>query len=199
MAEKVEIKNRLRGLLDPVVALLSYLGITPLWVTIFGILLSFLGAFLVAGGRLRAGGLTLLFSGLCDVLDGSLARSEEKVSTFGAFLDSTGDRLTELAYFIALVFYFAAQDPINKVMIFFVLAALSGSLLTSYARARAEGLGLECTVGFLERPERVVMLLVGLMLGRFVLSVVLVFLAILSIFTFIQRVLHVRKLTREDA
>ncbi len=198
MAEKVEIKNRLRVLLDPVVALLSLIGVSPMAVTLFGILLSMVGALFVARGNLLVGAIILIFSGLCDVLDGSLARSEDSVSRFGAFIDSTGDRLTELAYFIALVFYYADRIPTNRLMIFVVLAALTGSLLTSYARARAEGLDLECKVGFLERPERVAMMVAGLLLGRIVLSIMLVILAVLSIYTFIQRVLHVRKATAAD-
>ncbi|MDD3643534.1 MAG: CDP-alcohol phosphatidyltransferase family protein, partial [Candidatus Krumholzibacteria bacterium] len=75
------------------------------------------------------------------------------------------------------------------------LAALAGSLLTSYARARAEGLGLECTVGVLERPERVALLVVGLLLGHAVLGPVIALLAVLSIYTFIQRIMHVRAVT----
>jgi CDP-diacylglycerol--glycerol-3-phosphate 3-phosphatidyltransferase len=198
LAEKIEIKNRLRVLLDPIVALLSFAGVSPMAVTLFGILLSIVGALFVARGNLLAGAIILIFSGLCDVLDGSLARSEDSVSRFGAFIDSTGDRLTELAYFIALVFYYADRIPVSRIMIFVVLAALTGSLLTSYARARAEGLDLECKVGFLERPERVAMMVAGLLLGRIVLSIMLVILAVLSVYTFIQRVLHVRKATAAD-
>ena len=80
-------------------------------------------------------------------------------------------------------------------MIFFTLAALAGSFLTSYARARAEGLGLECSVGILERPERVVLLVTGLLFGGRILDAVIILLAMLSIYTFIQRVLHVRNIT----
>lgn len=199
MTGKADIKNRLRSLLDPVVALASYLGITPMGVTIFGIFLSIIGAIYLARGRLLSSAIILILSGLCDTIDGSLARSQGKVSVFGAFIDSTGDRVSELAYFIGLVFYFIAQTPINGVLVFFALAALAGSYLTSYARARAEGLGLECSVGILERPERIVLLIAGLIFGRVVLTAVIVVLAVMSIFTFIQRVQHVRKLTSRDS
>lgn len=174
---------------------MSYLGLSPLAVTIIGIALSVVGAVFVAWGRLIAGAVFLIVSGLCDTIDGSLARREGKATTFGAFIDSTGDRITEMVYFGALMFYFIADYPPNRIAIFFLLAALAGSFLTSYTRARAEGLGMECRVGWIERPERIALLVLGLLFGRGILIVVIVFLAFLTVFTFIQRVLHVRRLT----
>lgn len=197
MPGKYEIRERLRGFLDPVVAFLSCLGFSPLAVTIIGIALSFIGAVFVAKGFLLAGAVLLILSGICDMIDGSLARREGKTTAFGAFIDSTGDRITEMAYFGALIFYFLAYNPPNLVVIFFILAALAGSFLTSYTRARAEGLGMECRVGWLERPERIALLVVGLLFGRTILIVIIVSLAFLTVYTFIQRVLHVRRLTLE--
>jgi CDP-diacylglycerol--glycerol-3-phosphate 3-phosphatidyltransferase len=194
---KVEIRERLRGFLDPIVAFLSYLGFSPLAVTILGIVLSIIGAIFVARGYLLPGAVFLIVSGICDTIDGSLARREGRTTTFGAFIDSTGDRITEMAYFGALVFYFLARQPPNLIVIFFLLVALAGSFLTSYTRARAEGLGMECRVGWLERPERVALLVLGLLFGRIVLIVIIVFLAFLTVYTFVQRVLHVRRLTLE--
>lgn len=195
MSRKKEIKDNLRGLLAPVVALLEYLGVTPMGVTLAGLAISFVGAAFTGAGRLVAGAIMLVLAGLCDTLDGSLARSGGRVTSFGAFLDSSGDRVTEMAYFGALVYYFSFGPHASGVMVVFTLAALAGSFLTSYARARAEGLGLECRVGLLERPERVVILIAGLLLGHRALSVAVVVLALLSMFTFIQRVIHVRNIT----
>jgi CDP-diacylglycerol---glycerol-3-phosphate 3-phosphatidyltransferase len=196
MSDKRTIKERLRGLLAPVVIALERAGVSPMAVTIAGLVLSFAGAGYVAAGRLRAGAIVLLIAGLCDTIDGSLARSSGKASRFGAFLDSTLDRVAELAYFSALVYHFASIDARwSGVMIWLTLAALAGSLLTSYARARAEGLGLECSVGILERPERVALLFIGLLFGHLVLNPVIALLAVLSIVTFIQRVMHVRSVT----
>ncbi len=195
MTEKSDIKERLRGLLDPVVALCSYLGISPMGITLFGVFLSLIGAWFVGRGSLVMGALILIISGLSDVIDGSLARSQGKTSVLGAFVDSTGDRVSELVYFIGLIFYFIGKVPIHDVMIFFTMMALAGSFLTSYARARAEGLGLECSVGLLERPERVVLLVIGLVFGGIVLEVAIIILAVLSVLTFIQRVKHVSNLT----
>lgn len=197
MIDKSAIKKRVRGLLDPVVDILSYLGVSPITVTVFGVILSVIGAVFVAKGYLFLGGIILLVGGLCDTVDGSLARQQKQVTDFGAFLDSTVDRIAEVVYLGALVFYFFGREPVNQVVVFFTFVAITGSFLTSYARARAEGLGLECKVGLLERPERVTLLVVGLLLGRYVLIVVIFIIALFSVITFIQRVKHVRNLTLE--
>jgi CDP-diacylglycerol--glycerol-3-phosphate 3-phosphatidyltransferase len=192
---RAQIKDRLRGLLDPVVDLLSSFGVTPMGVTLFGIVLSAVGAIFLARGSLFTAGVILIVSGLCDTVDGSLARHQGSATTFGAFIDSTGDRVMELLYFGALLFYFSGRGALGAVMMFFVLVALSGSLLTSYVRARAEGLGLECRVGWLERPERITILIIGLLLGRTVLVISILFLAVMSIITVFQRILHVKRIS----
>lgn len=167
-------------------------------ITIFGLVLSLVGAAFVAAGSHITGAIVLILSGLCDALDGSLARREGRVTTFGAFVDSNVDRITEIAYFGALIFYFLSAEPAGRFIIFILLVAIAGSFLTSYARARAEGLGLECRVGWLERPERIVLLILGLLLGRTVLIAVILFLAVLTVVTFMQRVLHVRRVTSSN-
>jgi len=103
LPEKSQVKNYIRGLLDPLVTFISHLGITPVAITVSGVVISLVGAFFVAGGRLFSGALFLLISGICDIVDGSLARKGRKVTVFGAFIDSTGDRITEMAYFGALI------------------------------------------------------------------------------------------------
>ena len=191
----VTVKNRLRGLLDPIVRLLLKLGVPPMAVTVAGCALSLIGAFSVARGGLRAGGVILVISGLCDSLDGALARRSGTVSVFGAFIDSTLDRVAEIAYFGALIVYYGGGVERGRVAIPFVIISLAGSFLTSYTRARAEGLGLECRVGLLERPERVALLAVGLLFGETVLLAVLACLAVLTTVTSVQRVVHVRRVT----
>jgi CDP-diacylglycerol--glycerol-3-phosphate 3-phosphatidyltransferase len=193
MVDKSIIKERFRGFMTPVVDLLDAAGASPMGVSLTGLAMSVIGALFAGSGRLVAGGLILIAASLCDTLDGSLARKTGKASTFGAFFDSTGDRISEFSYFAALTFYYSGGG--KGLMIFFTLAALAGSFLTSYTRARAEGLGLECTVGILERPERVVLLAAGLLFGGRILDAVVILLAILSIYTFIQRVMHVRNIT----
>ena len=200
MNDRATIKNRLRKLLDPFVGLLLRAGVTPLGVTIAGFVLSLAGAFAIARGELVAGGALLIVSGVCDTLDGSLARRAGKESVFGAFIDSTIDRAAELASFGALVVYYVSREGSNRFAVPLVVAALAGSFLTSYTRARAEGLGIDCRVGLLERPERVALLVLGLLLGTTALFVVIACLAILTVVTTIQRVVHVYRLTsRKDA
>lgn len=195
MPGKAAIRNSLRGFLDPAVTLLVRLGVSPLAVTLAGLGLSLIGAFEIARGRLLAGGILLIVSGICDTLDGSLARRAGRESAFGAFIDSTIDRITELAFFGALVMYYGAQGQDGALAVFICLVAILGSFLTSYTRARAEGLGLECRVGWIERPERVALLVIGLLLGRTALFVVIVCLAVLTTVTALQRIIHVRRMT----
>ena len=197
MSGKSDFKNRLRGILNPVVSLAAALGVTPLGITLAGIAISIVGAVYVGMGDLFAGAILLLVSGLCDTIDGSLARRQGKESKFGAFIDSTGDRVSDFAYYAGLIFHFMRGVPVNTVLILFTFVALAGSFLTSYARARAEGLGIACSVGLLERPERIALLLAGLLFGRLALMAAIVVLAVLSVFTFLQRVRHVRKITSE--
>jgi CDP-diacylglycerol--glycerol-3-phosphate 3-phosphatidyltransferase len=197
LSGKSDFKNRLRGILNPVVSLVAALGVTPLGITLAGIAISIVGAVYVGMGDLFTGAILLLVSGLCDTIDGSLARRQGKESKFGAFIDSTGDRVSDLAYFAGLIFHFMRGTPVNTVLILFTFVALAGSFLTSYARARAEGLGIACSVGLLERPERIALLLAGLLFGRLALMAAIVVLAVLSVFTFLQRVRHVRKITSE--
>ncbi len=187
-------KNRARGILDPVVSLLASLAVPPLLVSIAGLVFSLYGAVELAEGALRMAAVWLIVSGLCDVLDGDLARRRGSTSTFGAFIDSTLDRVVEFAYFGAVVVW-AVNKPgsPSSFEIIVTLVALAGSVLTSYARARAEGLGLECKVGLMERPERIVLLTLGLLLGYRALIVVITILAATSVFTFIQRIAHVHR------
>ncbi len=192
--DKREFKNYARRILDPVVTWLASMSVPPLLVSLFGLAFSLYGALVVARGSLALGGVFLLLSGLCDVLDGDLARRRGVAGRFGAFLDSTLDRVAEFAYFGGFLYYIVNRPGGYSDFMFVVtLVALTGSVLTSYARARAEGLGFECTVGIMERPERIAVLSVGLFLGYRVLSIVLTLLAITTTYTFVQRILHVHR------
>jgi CDP-diacylglycerol--glycerol-3-phosphate 3-phosphatidyltransferase len=195
LADRATVKHRLRSLLDPVVGALARLGVPPLAVTLAGLVLSLAAAAFIARGSLRIGGVILIVSGICDTLDGSLARRAGRESVFGAFIDSTIDRITEIAVFGALVIHFSEHGTGSGLAVIACLVAITGSFLTSYTRARAEGLGLACRVGWLERPERVALVVVGLLVGGTVLLVVLWFLALFTMVTALQRVLHVRRLS----
>lgn len=191
MSRSPAIERRIRAAFAPLVAVLDRLGLSPNALTVLGLLLNIGAAWVVATGSLRAGALAFLGASLFDMLDGSLARRRGQASDVGAFLDSTFDRLSETALFVALV-HDAVQRPYGpEWMPELILVAMGGSLATSYARARAEGLGQDCKVGWLERPERVVLLVLGLLLGRDALAFCLFALAVLSWITVLQRITHV--------
>jgi CDP-diacylglycerol--glycerol-3-phosphate 3-phosphatidyltransferase len=192
--DKRAIQHSARRVLEPVVSLLASLGVSPMLVSAFGLVFSAWGAAVVARGSLLGGGIFLLFAGLCDVLDGDLARRLHRASPFGAFIDSVLDRVSEFAYFAGILLYvvrrpggFLNYEPIV------VIIALMGSVLTSYARARAEGLGIECKVGMMERPERIALLAIGLVAGYRFLMAVMILIAVTSHVTVVQRVRHVHR------
>ena len=197
--DKQAIKLKARGFLNPVVSVLGDLGVSPFLISLLGVGLSIVGAVVLAGGRLFWAGIILLGAGLCDVIDGSLARSRNMASRFGAFIDSTFDRIAEFACFGG-IFVYLIERPQGFGLLEYLAAfvALTGSILTSYTRARAEGLGLACSVGLFERPERIALMVLGLILGRYVLFGVLMILGAVTVLTSIQRILHVYKLTRGD-
>jgi CDP-diacylglycerol--glycerol-3-phosphate 3-phosphatidyltransferase len=145
----------------PVVARLVRAGVTPDAVTIFGTLGAVAGAVgLVATGHLFWGAFTVTVFVLLDMLDGALARARGGGSVFGAVLDSTGDRAADAAIFGALVWWFAGSGD-NRLIVALALLCLVLGVLTSYIKARAEGVGLSCDVGVVERTERLILVLVG--------------------------------------
>ena len=168
--------------------------ITPNMLTLFGLVITGVGALLVATGQLLVGGIVLAFAGLFDIFDGALARAAGKVYRYGAFLDSTVDRYSEGVVYLGILIYFLDQhDGLRPII---VLIALAGSFLVSYVRARAQSPGFTCDVGILARPERVVIIVAGLLLesvgikigGWTPLTVALVILAVGTNFTAVQRV-----------
>jgi len=181
-------KDWIRSLLDPIARFLAQMGVHPNTMTVFGFLLAVVSAVLLAGGRFRLGALFLLVGGGCDMLDGAVARLSGKGSPFGAFFDSTMDRFAEIIPYLALAY--SLRDGWECLLPFLVI---TGSLMVSYTRARVEGLGGSCTVGLLERPERIVLLFLGLLIGGPFLPLALVLLAAGSYFTTFQRMAHARK------
>jgi CDP-diacylglycerol--glycerol-3-phosphate 3-phosphatidyltransferase len=170
-------------------AALRRLPITPNQVTVAGMLATFVAAALAGFGYLLAAGLVLAFAGTFDILDGALARATKRMYPYGAFLDSTTDRYSEGALYLGLVGYFLNHPQRDQnVIVLACVAALAGSFLVSYVRARAQSLGFTCDSGIFARPERVVATVVGLLFGGWVLQVVVVGLAILTNFTVLQRV-----------
>src|SRR3989475_9508314 len=176
-------------------ALMSALGrlpVTPNQITVVGTALTFVAAVLTALGLLTWGGIVLAFAGTFDILDGALARSTRRSYPYGAFLDSTLDRYSEGAMYLGLVAYFAtAGGPLQRWLVLATVAALAGSFIVSYVRARAQSLGFTCETGIFARPERVVVMVVGLILGGWVLYGVVFLLAVLTNLTAVQRIREV--------
>lgn len=183
------MQARSRRLAERVVAPLARTGIDPNVLTITGLVLSFPTAVIIALGWQVAGGVMLLFSAGFDMFDGAVARVSNRRSDFGAFLDSTMDRWGEGVIFTGLTWYFVDVGARAETVL--ALLTLIGSMLISYTRARAEGLGVECKVGFFQRPERLIVLGIALLTPFGVLSGAMWFLAIATQLTAAQRVLHV--------
>lgn len=187
-----EFKQSARGRLRPLVLALDGLGMTPLSVSLTGLVITAISGWIVARGGLFPGAIVFLVGSGFDMLDGDLARLQGTVSRRGAFLDSCFDRLGEAFIFAGLTWYFATlpfgSDPVALVLITCVVV---GSLTTSYVRARAEGLGETCMVGFLQRTERVIILAAALLLGRWAVELALWFLAIATLATTVHRIVHV--------
>jgi CDP-diacylglycerol---glycerol-3-phosphate 3-phosphatidyltransferase len=184
-------KDALLLVLRPLVRWLSVMRVRPDTLTVVGWTLALSAAVLFGLGHPRIAGAVMLLGGLFDALDGAVARESNRMSSFGAFLDSTLDRLSESAVFVGLMFFYAGANRPYEVLL--AGAAMTFSLLTSYTRARAEGLNINCEVGLLERAGRIVILSVLSIVG--LPTVGLGLLAAGALVTTAQRILHVRRAT----
>jgi len=190
--DRGDIKLKVRAKVRPLVLALDRMGLTPNGVSVIGLLISFLAAWIAARGDLFLGAIILLIGSTFDMLDGDLARLQGKESRRGAFLDSNFDRLAESGLFAGLAWYFMTHASDDRAALLCLLT-LAGSLTTSYARARAEGLGTTCYGGWLQRPERIVLIILGMLLGRPILVLVLVVLTVATWATTVQRILTVMR------
>ena len=171
----------------PLSSVAKRIDLNPNTITVAGFITTTLAAAFFAFD-LRVGGYLLLLGGAMDLFDGVVARANEKVTDFGAFLDSVLDRYSDAFIFLGLSVYYYRDGNIIGVVL--SLGTLIGALLISYTRARAEGLGKECKVGLMERPERIILLVFGALTGWMVK--VLWVMIILTHLTVIQRIYHVR-------
>lgn len=199
------LRKTFRGVLEAVARFFNRFGVTPNQLTLIGLILQAIVAVVIATGNLRLAGILLVFFSIFDAFDGTLARMTGQVSRFGAFFDATIDRYAESVVLFGLLVYYSGQpDSVTQTLL--IYAAVVGSLLVSYTRAKAESLDIPCKEGLLTRAERVVLLVIGLVLGTWrplaalpdALTVVLWLLAILSNVTAIQRVLAVRRTVKEQ-
>ena len=186
-------RKNTRFILDPVVNWIAGLGISPNALTFAGFLLNVVAGILIGLGFVVWGGVMMTFIAMpLDALDGALARQTNKQTKFGAFFDSVLDRVADAALLIGLAALFMQRGDTYSVLVSFL--ALVGSFMVSYTRARAEGLNLECKVGFFSRLGRFLLLAAGLLLNQPIITVWL--LAVLSTATAIQRMAHVYRVSQ---
>jgi CDP-diacylglycerol--glycerol-3-phosphate 3-phosphatidyltransferase len=214
------IGNGATRILDAIVrAIVRTRIITPNILTLTGLLINIYCAWLYGVGHFFAGGLVLIFANVFDMLDGRVARMQGRVTRFGAFFDSVIDRYSDLIVFVGIMVYYARDTAAHSTLYVALTGiVLIGSVMVSYSRARAEGLDIACKVGFLERPERVVLLIIGSLtevspatydavanvshvaaeLMFFKMRAVLWVMAVLSHWTVIHRVYHTRDELHRD-
>ena len=210
------IRDQFEAIADSIAGVLVRLKVSPNALTLLGLILSGVAGVFYSTGAFFWGGCLVLFSGVCDALDGTLARKAGKTSRLGAFIDSTFDRIGEIFIFLGLIWYFSGGHKIvsstdsyysevqSPLTVLFIILAVTGSLMVSYTRARSEGLGLECKVGLAQRPERMILLIIGSLLGGlpavglFLMQITLFAIAILANITAVQRILFIRKKLLEE-
>ena len=181
--------------LDRIAALLSATGVPPNLITWSALVLNLWAAILFANGRFATGGGVMALAGLCDLLDGRVARRQNRVSLFGGFLESILDRYADLILFLGLLVYYSHVNRFTEAML--AAASMAGAVMVSYAKARAESLVPGENVGFWERPERLVLLILGAVTNRVHLA--LWILAIGPNVTVVHRILHTWKQTKHLA
>jgi CDP-diacylglycerol--glycerol-3-phosphate 3-phosphatidyltransferase len=186
-------KGGLQRVADPVARLLVRARVRPNQLTVLGLGVSVVAAYAFAQGRLRIGAALLAVAGLFDFFDGSLARLANRVSAFGAFLDSVVDRYSDLVVLLGIVLYYERVGETAGV--FFTMATLIGTIMVSYTKARSQSIGVSCEIGLMERPERIIVLVAG---GAFhLLFAAMIALAVLTNLTALHRIFYVRRVSRE--
>ncbi|MFZ7113055.1 MAG: CDP-alcohol phosphatidyltransferase family protein [Desulfatiglandales bacterium] len=203
-------RQRYLRLIEPVGVFFARMGLHPNVLTLAGLVLSAVAGLVYAAGAFFWGAWVVVVAGICDTLDGLIARQTKKDSTFGAFFDSTLDRYSDMFLFAGLGYYFAGGKSLpvfpassntgeaHPWTVLIIFLAMTGSFLVSYTRARAEGLGVECRGGMMQRPERMVLLIIGCLLGAIpvvgplFLKCTLVILAVSTHLTAIHRIIRVR-------
>lgn len=178
--------------IDPPIDFFIRLKIHPNFFTILGFLSACLGAYFYAVGQLKWGGVSILIGGMCDTFDGKIARKRGISSKFGALFDSSVDRYAEFAMFFGMgLFFLDRGDALSLATAAVAFLALSGSIMVSYVRARAEGLDFDCKVGMMQRAERIVFLGACSLIHIYALIGMIWIVALLANFTVAQRMFHV--------
>jgi CDP-diacylglycerol--glycerol-3-phosphate 3-phosphatidyltransferase len=181
-----------KWVLDRIVRTLALAEINPNVLTFLGLVINTAAAILFGYGRFLAAGFVIIAAGIFDLVDGRVARYTNTVSDFGAFFDSVVDRYSDLALFFGLLVYYARINRFFYIVL--VAIVMTGSVMVSYTRARAENVIPNCKVGFMERPERIVLVIIGALFNR--MAAVLWVIAILSNITVVHRIIYTYRQTR---
>jgi CDP-diacylglycerol---glycerol-3-phosphate 3-phosphatidyltransferase len=183
--------------IDRIVRMLALSKIHPNVLTFVGLLINIWAAFLFASGKMFAAGLVVVGASVFDMVDGRVARATSQVTRFGGFFDSVLDRYSDLALYVGLLVYYASINRFPYIVLTAIV--MMGSVMVSYTRARAENSIPRCKVGFLERPERIVLIMIGALFNR--MAPVLWVIAVLSNWTVVHRMIYTwQEATRlEDA
>ena len=196
------IKAAYLRVIEPVADLLVRSGISPNAITTIGTLFFILGGIIYGTGHIRIAGWVVGLTALFDVLDGTVARRTGRTTTFGAFYDSSLDRVADGAVLGGIAFFFATNPAHHSPsMVFVTLLGIVGTFMVSYTRARAEALGIDAKVGVMQRPERVVLLsapqaFFGLAFNGWVLTAIVTLLTVTAWITACQRIAYVYKVTK---
>ena len=190
------LQNILMNLLTPLIRVLTRWEVHPNIFTLSGVVITLMAAAALMMGHLRIGGVFILIGGLCDSIDGSLARSSGKASRFGALFDSAIDRYSEFIMFLGVVTYFVMLSDYAVAVVAFI--ALCGSIMVSYTRARAESLGFESSTGLMQRAERIILLGVGALIHPLTFKLSIWLIAIFANITAIQRIRQAAKQDNVD-
>ncbi len=192
------VRQRAQAALNWIAGGLNAVGFTPNILTLIGFAAMCVVGVILAFGYFALGGILIIVAGIFDALDGTLARLTRRATKFGAFLDSTTDRYAEGAIFLGILYWYVQHDM--SFAAYLIYLTLLGSLLVSYTRARAEGIGVECKEGLMTRFERIALIIAGLILTAFLgdlpLLVVLAILAVFTNVTAVQRILLVYRATK---
>ena len=195
-----DLRDRVYPIIDPLTRWLVRRRVHPNLITTSGFVVTVFAGFLYGTDHVRTAGLFVLLGGAHDIFDGRVARKSGLQSKFGAFYDSVLDRISEVVIYIGLISLYNQYEMslLNIGMIYLIALAMAGSLMISYTRAKAETLGLDCSVGLMQRAERVVLLGVGSLIfglswDGLVISGVIVIFAVLTNYTAVRRILWVYK------
>jgi CDP-diacylglycerol---glycerol-3-phosphate 3-phosphatidyltransferase len=199
------LNAKIRGIWDrgmkPVGGFIGRSGVTPNQITLLGVVVQAVVSYLIVADRLAEAGFVLIAAALLDTVDGAVAKARGLISKFGAFLDSTMDRLSDALVFLPIAWLYLAEPTAARAdqqwVAALALVTLVLSFLVSYAKARAEGLGFDCNVGLIERAERLIIMILALVFND-LLPAGLALLALASLITLVQRMVHVHKQAGAD-